>query len=206
MRLFFAPNTISIAAAITLHEAQLPYEPVLVDFRQGEQGQPAYLDVNPKGRVPTLDVDGTKLTETGALLEYIATITPDAGLVPHDPLDAAHMRSVMYYLASTMHVNHAHRVRGSRWADSADSHADMKNKVAANMTENARHVQTHYLRGDYILGEQISLANPYVFVVCSWLEGDGVDLSALPAVSAYLARMRGRPSVQHVIEQGMLTL
>lgn len=206
MRLFFATNTISVAAAITLHEAQLPYEAVPVDFRQGEQGQPAYLDINPKGRVPTLERDGNRITETGAILEYIAACAPDAGLVPQDPLDAAHMRSVMYYLASTMHVNHAHRVRGSRWADRADSHADMKNKVAENMTENARYVQTHCLRGDYVTGDRLSLADPYLFVVCCWLQGDGVDLSALPVVAAYLARMRRRASVQHVIEQRMLTL
>ncbi|MGA9412682.1 MAG: glutathione S-transferase family protein [Roseobacter sp.] len=206
MRLFYAPNTVSIAAAITLHEAQLPYDPVLVDFRQSEQSQPAYLDVNPKGRVPTLDTGGTMITETGAILEYIAAITPGAGLVPTDPADAAHMRSVMYYLASTMHVNHAHRVRGSRWADKADSHTDMQSKVADNMTENARHVQNHYLRGDYVLGEKLSLADPYLFIVCSWLRGDGVNLSALPAIDAYLSRMRSRASVQHVIEQGMLTV
>lgn len=205
MRLFYAPNTISIAAAITLHEAQLTYEPVLVDFRQGEQTAPAYLQINPKGRVPTLDRDGGLITETGAILEYIAAIAPKAGLVPSDPVDAAHMRSVMFYLASTMHVNHAHRVRGSRWADNADSHKDMKSKVADNMTENARHVQTHYLRGDYVLGDTLSLADPYLFVVCRWLEGDGVDLSALPAIDAYLTRMRSRASVQQTIAQGMLT-
>lgn len=205
MRLFYAPNTISIAAAITLHEAQLTYEPVLVDFRQGEQTAPAYLQINPKGRVPTLDTDGGLITETGAILEYIAAIAPKAGLVPSDPVDAAHMRSVMFYLASTMHVNHAHRVRGSRWADNADSHKDMKSKVADNMTENARHIQTHYLRGDYVLGDTLSLADPYLFVVCRWLEGDGVDLSALPAIDAYLTRMRSRASVQQAIAQGMLT-
>ena len=205
MRLFYAPNTISIAAAITLHEAQLTYEPVLVDFRQGEQTAPAYLQINPKGRVPTLDTDGGLITETGAILEYIAAIAPKAGLVPSDPVDAAHMRSVMFYLASTMHVNHAHRVRGFRWADNADSHKDMKSKVADNMTENARHIQTHYLRGDYVLGDTLSLADPYLFVVCRWLEGDGVDLSALPAIDAYLTRMRSRASVQQAIAQGMLT-
>lgn len=205
MRLFYAPNTISIAAAITLHEAQLTYEPVLVDFRQGEQTAPAYLQINPKGRVPTLDIDGGLITETGAILEYIAAIAPKAGLVPSDLVDAAHMCSVMFYLASTMHVNHAHRVRGFRWADNADSHKDMKSKVADNMTENARHIQTHYLRGDYVLGDTLSLADPYLFVVCRWLEGDGVDLSALPAIDAYLARMRSRASVQQAIAQGMLT-
>ena len=206
MRLHYAPGTISIAVAITLHEADLPFEAIRLSFKDAEQTKPEYLKLNPKGRVPTLEVDGHCLTETGALLHYIAALVPQAGLIPDDAIEAAKMRGIMYYLASTMHVNHAHRVRGSRWADKADSHTDMQSKVADNMTENARHVQNHYLRGDYVLGEKLSLADPYLFIVCSWLQGDGVNLSALPAIDAYLSRMRSRASVQHVIEQGMLTV
>ena len=117
MQLYYAPNTISVAVAITLEEAGLEYQPVRVDFASAEQTRPGYRQINPKGRVPALVVDGGILTETGALLEYIASRAPEAGLVPDDPLLAARMREVMYYLASTMHVNHAHRMRGARWAD-----------------------------------------------------------------------------------------
>jgi glutathione S-transferase len=56
-----------------------------------------------------------------------------------------------------------------------------------------------------VLGDSFSLADPYLFVVCSWLEGDGVSLQDYPAIAAYLTRMRARPSVQTVIAQGMLT-
>ncbi|WP_227270021.1 glutathione S-transferase family protein [Roseobacter weihaiensis] len=204
MRLYYAPGTISVAVAIALHEAGLEFEPVLVSFKEAAQTKPDFLAVNPKGRVPTLEISGTYLTETGALLDYIAAIAPDAGLVPADPLEAAHMRSVMYYLASTMHVNHAHGRRGSRWADAPESHADMAAKVPHTMAESARYVQNHCLRGPFVMGAGFSIADPYLFMLCSWLTGDGVELADFPRIAAYLERMRARASVRAVTDQGML--
>ena len=79
MQLYSAPRTISIAVAIALEEAGLDYEAIKLDFAGAEQTKPAYKQINPKGRVPALAVEGGILTETGALLDYIATIAPDAG-------------------------------------------------------------------------------------------------------------------------------
>lgn len=205
MRLYYSPNTISIAVVIALHEAGLDFEARKVNFAEAEQTKPDYLAINPKGRVPVLETGGALLTETGALLDYIAARAPDAGLVPDDPLEAQHMRSVMYYLASTMHVNHAHKMRGTRWADKPESHADMKAKVSETMRTSAEYVESHCLRGDYVLGAQFSIADPYLFVVCRWLEGDGVPLADFDAISAYLDRMQARASVQRAVAEGMLT-
>lgn len=204
MRLYYATGTISIAVAIALHEAGIVFESHKVSFRDAEQTKPTYLAINPKGRVPTLEIDGVLLTETGALLEYIATIRPAAKLVPGDPVEAAHMRAVMYYLASTMHVNHAHKIRGTRWADKPESHADMSAKVPQTMAASAAFVENECLRGPFVMGSDFTLADPYTFVVCNWLEGDGVDTSQFPKVSAFLETMRARPSVQAAIAQGML--
>ena len=204
MRLYYSPGSISIAVAITLFEAQLPFEPVKVDFTKAEQTKDRYLEINPKGRVPTLDVDGTHLTETGAILEYIAATAPQADLVPPGALDAAHMRAVMYFLASTMHVNHAHRVRGNRWADQPESLADMAAKAPHNMTANAQYVEDHCLKGDFVTGDDLSLADPYLFVVCTWLEGDGVDMADFPKIAGFDKRMRARDSIRQAINRGML--
>ena len=111
----------------------MEYEAIQLDFAGGEQTKPAYKQINPKGRVPALVVDGGILTETGALLEYIAAKAPEAELVPKDPVMAARMREVMYYLASTMHVNHAHKLRGARWADKISSWKDMTDKVPVDL-------------------------------------------------------------------------
>ncbi len=204
MQLYYAPRTISVAVAIALEEAGLEYEAIKLDFAGGEQTKPAYKQINPKGRVPALVVDGGILTETGALLDYIAAVAPQAGLVPSDPIMAARMREVMYYIASTMHVNHAHKMRGERWADKKSSWQDMQGKVAQTMTASCDYICSNGLRGPFVLGDEVSLADVYLYVVCSWLEGDGVDVAAFPKIIAFREAMEARASVQAVRAAGML--
>ncbi|MFY9239459.1 MAG: glutathione S-transferase family protein [Roseovarius sp.] len=204
MKLYYMPGTISMAAAIGLHEAGVAFEPCLVNFKDGAQTKPEYHAINPKGRVPALDTGAGVLTETGAILDYLAAIRPEAGLVPDVPEDAAHMRAVMYYLASTMHVNHAHGPRGIRWADLEASHADMRAKMPLNMAENAAYVGAFCLRGTFVLGDQISIADPYLFTVCSWLEADKVDVSGFPKILAFRAAMEARASVKAVRAAGIM--
>ncbi|MET4103009.1 glutathione S-transferase [Roseovarius sp. MBR-78] len=204
MQLYYAKGTIAVAVAIALHEAGLDFEPVRLDFKAGEQRQPRYHAVNPKGRVPALATDQGILTETAAILEHIADLAPAAGLRPSDPWQAARMREAMLYLASTMHVNHAHRARGQRWADLESSLADMRAKAVETMTASAEHVEHHMLQGPYVLGEAVSLADPYLFVACSWLEGDGVDMANFPKIAAFVETMRTRASVAQVIADDMI--
>jgi len=205
LTLYFTPGTISVAVAIAIEEAALPYQPVRVDFATAEQTKPEYLAINPKGRVPALRLeDDTILTETGALLDYVAAIAPKAGLVPTDPTAAAQMRSAMYYLASTMHVAHAHKMRGHRWSDDLAAHASMTAKVQSNMTDCAAHIEAHGLTGPFVLGDHLSLADPYLFAISQWMPGDGVDLSAFPKLAAFAQSFGARPSVARARELGIL--
>lgn len=205
MKLYCCPKTISVASLITLHETGIPFEPIRVDFAKGEQTKPAYHAINPKGRVPALVTDQGILTETGAILEYIAALKPEAELVPADPWQAAQMRAVMFYLASTMHVNHAHKMRGHRWADQESSHADMTAKVPQTMADSCRYIEDNALTGPFVMGDKFTIADPYLFTVCSWLEGDGVDVSAYPKITAFRAMMQGRKSVTRIYEDGFLS-
>ncbi len=204
LRLHYAPGTISVATAITLHEAGLAFEPILVDFANAEQTKPDYHAVNPKGRVPALTTDRGTLSETGALLDYIAALAPKARLIPDDLFLAARMREVMYYLASTMHVNHAHKLRGNRWADNDSSWQDMTAKVPQTMAANCAHIETHCLQGPFVLGQHICLADPWLFTICTWLAGDGVDISDFDRLSAFMQVMEQRASVKAVRAAGML--
>lgn len=203
-RLYCAANTISVASAIALTEAGLDWQPVPVDFASAEQTKPAYHAINPKGRVPALETPHGILTETGAILDYIAALAPQAGLVPGDPFQAARMREVMYYLASTMHVNHAHKMRGARWATLDTSFADMRAKVAGNMTDCCGWIESHGLKGPFVLGERLSLADPWLFTIGTWLPGDGVDTAAFPKLSAFMDAMEARASVRAVRDMGLL--
>ena len=94
MKLYYSPGSCALASHIALAEAGASYEPVRVDFSSGEQQKPDYLAINPKGRVPSLITDDGTLTETPAILLYIAQKYPEAGLAPLDnPFALARARS-----------------------------------------------------------------------------------------------------------------
>jgi len=203
MDLHYTPGTVSIAVAIALEEAGLAYTPRFVDFRDSAQTQAPYLAINPKGRVPALVTDQGVLTETGAILDYIGTLAPV--MVPTDPFAAAQMRELMYYIASTMHVAHAHKMRGSRWADQETSLTDMRAKVPQTVSACCAYLESKYPFSPFVFGSNLTLADPYLFIVASWGTGDDVDMSAYPKLAAFIAMMRARPSVQAVTSKGMLS-
>ena len=109
----------------------------------------------------------------------------------------------MYYLASTMHVNHAHKMRGHRWADQESARADMTAKVPQTMTESCRFIEENALSGPFVMGEKLTIADPYLYTVCSWLEGDGVSISDFPKILAFRDAIQARPSVRRAHDAGM---
>ena len=202
MELFYTPNTISVVVAIALEEAGIAYTPRLVDFATAEQTKEPYLTLNPKGRVPTLVTPQGPLTEAGAILDYIGAMAPD--LIHNDPFQAGRMREVMYYVASTFHIAHAHKMRGARWADLETSFADMRAKVPQTVGACCAYLESIYPLEPFVLGSDFTLADPYLYVVSTWGEGDGVEMANFPKLSAFMETMRARPSVQAVIAKGML--
>ena len=203
LKLHYAPNTISIVVAIALNEGGVHSEPIRVDFASAEQTKPAYKAINPKARVPALVTPGGILTETGAIIEYLADTAVPA-LRPADPFQAAKMREMVFYVATTMHVNHAHRMRGYRWADQQSSYDDMAAKVPETMAESCAYVESQ-IEGPLLFGEHVTLADIYLFVVSHWLKGDGVDVTNYPKLTAFREAMLARPSVQKALAEGMLT-
>ena len=118
--LYYARNTCSLASHIALEHSGAEYRAVRVDFTQNQQISPEYLRLNPKGRVPTLATPRGNLSETPAILQFICQTFPQAGLAPlDDAFELARMNAFNSYLCSTVHVAHAHKFRGSRWADDA---------------------------------------------------------------------------------------
>ena len=132
--------------------------------------------------MPALATDRGILTETPAILAYIAQTYPQAGLAPlADPFAFAQLQAFNAYLCSTVHVAHAHRPRGARWADEPSSLEDMKRKTTRNMADCFELIETQMFAGPWAMGEAYSLADPYLFTIAGWLEGDGVDIAGFPA-------------------------
>lgn len=203
LTLYYAPGTCAQAVRIALEEAQAPHALVRVDFASQQQRTPEYLAVNPKGRVPALVTEQGTLTETPALLVYVAQRFAQANLAPTDAFGLARMQEFNSYLASTVHIAHAHRPRAARWADEAEAQAAMQRKVPANMTECFDIIERHYLahtdRGPWVLGAQYSVADGYLFTMAGWLKSDGVDIARFPKVAAHRERMAARPAVQRAL-------
>jgi glutathione S-transferase len=197
---FFSPGACSLASHIALHEAGAPFEARLVALRKAEQRSPGYLRINPKGRVPALITPAGALTETPAILAYIAQTFPAANLAPlGDPFAFAEMQAFNSYLCSTVHVAHAHGRRGERWADEPASHEDMKRKVPETMAACFALIEGGMLKGPWVMGEAYTVADPYLFTMAGWLEGDGVDVSKLPRVMEHRARMAEREAVKKAL-------
>src|SRR5512139_134839 len=155
LKLYYARGTCALASHITLEEAGAAYEAVQLDFSKGEQRAPGYLEINPKGRVPALVTERGVLTETPAILAFIAQSFPAAKLAPiDDPFALAQAQAFNSYLCSTVHVAHAHRPRGSRWADDPSALEAMKRKVPQNMTECFELIERTMFVGPWVMGER----------------------------------------------------
>jgi glutathione S-transferase len=200
LTLFGAKGSCSLATHIALEEAGADYVYKPVDTAGGQQRTPEYLAINPKGRVPALVTPHGVLTENVALLIYVGQTHSKANLLPSDAFGLAKMNAFNAWLASTVHVNHAHKMRGSRWSDDASVIENLKIKVPQTMTDCAVLIENEYLKGPWVMGDQYTVADGYLFLIENWFEGDGVDLSKFPRIAAHREAVKARPAVQRVLK------
>jgi glutathione S-transferase len=200
MKFYYAPNTCALATHIALEQAGADYQVHRVDFSKNEQRSPEYLRVNPKGRVPALVTDRGILTETPAMLAFVAQSFPAAKLAPiDDPFAFAQVQSFNSYLCSTVHVAHAHRMRGYRWADDPAAIEAMKKKVPQTVGECFELIEREMLQGPWVMGSIYSICDMYLFTLAQWLEVDGVDINRFPKVLDHRHRMSQDPLVARTI-------
>ena len=201
-KLFYAVNTCALASHIALAEAGASYETVRIEFGANEQRSPKYLAINPKGRVPALVTERGILTETPAILAFIAQSYPQARLAPlDDPFEFARVQAFNSYLCATVHVAHAHRMRGYRWADDPGAIAEMQRKAPQAVSDCFDLIENGMLEGPWVMGNTYTICDPYLFTLAEWLEGDRVDLARFPRVLDHRKRMAERPGVQKALAE-----
>ena len=215
LMLYYAPGACSLASHIALEESGLPFEARPVNLLQGDQRVDSFLALNPKGRIPLLLTTAGPISESPAILEYVASMAPEARLAPSNPYLAAKMRSFNCYLCATVHVAHAHGPRGIRWADSDSALEELKSKVPHTMLAAFSLIEDQLAgsggaqsargegaseTGPWVLGEDYSVCDAYLYTFARWLELDRVDISRLPRVLAHRRLMETRPGVQSVLK------
>jgi glutathione S-transferase len=202
LKLYYAPGACSLASHITLEEARAPYTTQRVDLKNGEQRSPEYLRVNPKGRVPALATDRGILTESPAILGYIAKTFPEAGLADtEDSFAFADMQAFNLFLTATVHIAFAHVFRPTRYGDGEVVAAAMRAKASASLDDSFAMIDKKMSDGrPYVHGDQHTISDPYLLVFSRWL--DRADLGPVDKfgyVAAHRKRMEARPAVQKIL-------
>jgi glutathione S-transferase len=213
LKLFYSPGACSLAPHIALEEAGAAFTPVLVDFKSTEQRSPAYLRINPKGRVPALSLGDWTVTENPAILQFVAQSYPDAKLWPTDLRSQAKCLEWMAWLSSGIHVTYAHVRRAERYATSEPALADVR---ATGLTATRAiwgDVETRLAAlaaaGPWVAGQQFTVVDGYLFVFWTWGRGQhlGFDMAKdFPAWTAHAKRMLARPAVQRVLQREGLAI
>ena len=197
MKLFYTPGACSMAVHIALNEAGATYDLEKVDLEAKtlESGG-NYLDINPKGYVPCMELDnGEHLTEVAALLQYVADNNPGANLLPPVGDDARYrVLETMNYISTELHKNFSPLFNPASSDEQRQAAQDLINLRLGLINE-------QLASGANITGEQFTIADAYLTTVLGWTQFINMDLSPWPNIGAYVGRSMGRPAVQATLKE-----
>lgn len=191
MKLYYLPGACSLAANIALREASLKFDLVKVD-RQTKRAADGldFNEVNPKGYVPALTLDsGETLTENVAVLQYIADRNPAAKLAPAaGTMERYRLVEWLAFINSELHKSFGPLFR-------KDAPDDTKNYARRNIATRAGWLNSNLGARSFLMGEQFTVADAYLFVVLGWGARAGVDLAQWPQLQGLVARVGARANV-----------
>lgn len=201
MKLYYSPGACSLSPHIALREAGLAFEPVLASTKSHKlQDGTDYYGINPLGYVPLLELDdGTRLREGPAIVQYIADLAPTKNLAPaNGTLPRYRLQEWLTFIGTEIHKTFS-PLFGKDVNDEAK--AVFKDKLAKRF---------EWLNGQlegktFLMGEQFTVADGYLFTVTNWAHYVAIDLSPYPHLVAYRERVAARPAVQEAMKaEGLL--
>ena len=200
LTLYYSPGACSMASHIGLEELGVPYEKKLTSLPKGEHKTEAYLKINPKGKVPALDVDGKVITENTAILTYLGKRYPEKNLFPTDPIEEARCISTMAWFSNSVHPPFTHFIRPERYAEGEAAHATVKETAKKTFWEALSDIDKLLQGRQWIMGSQHTMADGYALVFYGWGLRGGQPMRELKAYTAWKDRMVERPAVRKVLE------
>ena len=195
MKLYIKPGACSQASHIILAEIGGAYAVEVVDTANGETASGAnYRDINPKGKVPALEVEGEVLTEGPAILQFLGDRAANLGLAPTSgTLARARVNEVLNFTGTELHIAFGPLFSGS----ATDAQKEAARQAVA--------MKLDWLEGRladgraHLTREAFTIAAAYAFVVTNWANSTGIALARWPRINAFMARVGARPSVQKVL-------
>jgi glutathione S-transferase len=202
MKLYYSPGACSLSPHIVLLEAGLPFTAVKTDLKtkKTESGGD-YLSVNAKGSVPALELDdGQVLTEGPAIVQYLADQKPDSQLAPRfGTLERYRLMEMLNFISTELHKTFSPLFNPA-------ASEDWKKAAVENLKKKFEWLAPRLAAHKFVLGDQFTVADAYLFTVLSWTKPLKIDLGPWPALAAYMARVRERPKVQQALkEEGLLS-
>lgn len=201
LQLHYHPSDASLMPHIFLEELGVPFQLLLVDRARNAQRSPAYLKLNPNGLIPVL-VDGDLvLYETPAILLHLADSHPHSGLMPAlGTPERAHAYKWLVWLSNTVQTTLVQCFYAERYVPEqgiADFQARTQARLAPLLDQIEAQLQAS--GGPWLLGPRYTAVDCMAFVLCCWTRNFPRPANSLPAIAAYLHRMRQRPAVQRAV-------
>ena len=201
MKLYYSPGACSLAPHIVAREAGIELELAKVDTKtKTVASEGDFWAVNPKGYVPALELDdGAILTEVSALLQYLADRKPDSGLVPKaGSMERYRLLELLGYIATEIHKGY-----GPLWYPTTPE--EVKESTRAALRKRYAYIEGLLVGRPYLLGDEFSVADAYLYTVTNWSRTAKVDLSQFPDLLAFQKRVAARPAVQAALKaEGLL--
>ena len=193
MKLYFSPHACSLSPHIALREAGLDVELVRVDLKSHTLVRDGsdFSQINPKGYVPVLELDdGTRLTEGPAIVQYIADLKPESGLAPAaGSLGRYRLQEWLAFINSEVH-------KGFGPLFNPATPDATKESARQNLARRFGFLSDHLAKNAYLLGDQFSVADGYLFTILNWGQWTGIDIKEWPSLAAFQARVGNRPAVK----------
>ena len=196
MKLYFAPGTCSFSPHIALCEAGIDVELVRVDIKKRMLTADSrdFNAINPKGYVPVLELDnGVLLTEGSAIVQYIADLKPESGLAPRaGTLERYQLQEWLGFINSEVH-------KGFSPLFNPTTPVEYKSIALKNLSTRLDYIANHLAKNEYLMGQQFTVADGYLFTVLGWGQWVGIDIKQWPALSTFVERVARRPSVSDAL-------
>jgi len=201
MKLYYSPGACSLSPHIALHEAGLAFEAIAAPTKTHKLADGTdYYSINPLGYVPLLVLDdGRQLREGPAIVQYIADQAPEKQLAPvAGSFERYKLQEWLTFIGTELH-------KGFSPLFTPGMPEEVKTAALARLGARLQWVEGELAERPYLMGQQFSVADAYLFTVVGWSRLVRLDISALPRLGEFMARMRARPAVQAALRaEGLL--
>lgn len=197
MKLFYSPGACSLSPHIVLRELALPFELVRVDLK-GDRKTPDgrdYAAINPKGYVPALELDdGTVLTEGAVIVQYLADLRPEAGLIPPaGSMGRIRVQEWLHFIGTELHRNFSPLFN-------KQASEDWRAASLERLRQRFAQLSDALAQDAYLGGARMCVADAYLFVMLQWARSLHFDLARWPNLEALHQRLLDRPAVREAVD------